>query len=1103
VPIFRRLFRSAIVFAVIIAAYQAYALLAVPLMEPPLKVRESRRASPRDLDEGHQIVTKYQLLLRNYFPEGHWTQRLPPKVFASSDERAMLVLDAYKRVELQTGNDRTDADSTKGAAADVQIKIDRFALLIFPTPPREGITPPQDVIILEAPQGAVLQFDDFRPEQGRIGQIIRGQFPGRITIRSNMHDPGPDDDLLVETADLEMNTRRLFTTSPVRFRMGQNVGGGRELEIRFLADEHVQPHSTGFKFAGIDSLDINREVRMRLQLETESLLPGEDETGSHAQRGNSLPSRPGGDAAGVTLGTLVATRSVEVLRSHAERGNEGGAKLGNENPPVELSCSGPFQFDFVRYVASVDRDVVLRQIQPNGPSDQLTCNQLEIHFAPTPLVAGQADPVIVDPGKRQQRELGRLEPAAIVAEGLPVVVTSPSRGAEARGDRIQIWLRDRRVMITGEREVRLMYGPNVLCAPAIDYQHPAPQSAAALGKFRATGPGSLHYVPDPSKPQQSLNASWERLVELRRDTGQPVLALEGRPQLAFADSGAIVADGISVLMRELPTGAGTNVGVPISGGQRGPGGERQMRVVPERLTATGRVEIQSRQVTGRTHEVVADFTMPVGTGKASANGSAQASAANKSAATGLAQFNLAPGAEPARQAFHIDADRIQVQVKLQDQSVVPSSVVCDGHVVLYEVPFARNAEQPLEIRGGKLTIDQLDTGAARIRLTGGGPGAPAAKPVQLQGRGITMLSDVVELDQRENRLWSNGPGKATLLVTRDLNGRVSTSPIPLEISWQDGLEFNGRTVVFRQGVVVSGTDDTLRCDQLSVRLSAPMQFGQQMSGQAVDLEEAECRGNVLIDHRSRDAVGIVSHERLQLARLTVNQQTGVFSGDGPGTFRSTRYSAGLGSLADPAKLPGVQNGISPNGGGAGSKLYFLGVDFQRGLKGNIYIRELTLDDRVRTVYGPVDSWEQELDVSRPETLPPDSVRLLCDELRVNEDPISGRAAAAGQDADSRPIGYVQLQATHNVRIDGHLAQQGPFVAQANRASYEQAKDVFLLEGDLRVPATIWITGMSGPPPAFRKVSFNRSTGKYSGQFLYLEFTPDDVENARRAGAIRQ
>jgi hypothetical protein len=381
--------------------------------------------------------------------------------------------------------------------------------------------------------------------------------------------------------------------------------------------------------------------------------------------------------------------------------------------------------------------------------------------------------------------------------------------------------------------------------------------------------------------------------------------------------------------------------------------------------------------------------------------------------------------------------------------------------------------------------------------------------VQLAGRGITMLTDLVELDQRENRLWTNGPGKATLLVTRDLNGRASATPIPLEISWEAGLEFDGRTVVFRRNVVVAGTDDTLRCDQLSARLTAQVEFGQRINQQTIDLEEAEFRGNVSINHRSRDAVGVVSHERLQLARLTVNQQTGVFTGDGPGIFRSTRYGDGLSSLAAPGTTPLAQKGRWPPPGAAASstrsKLYFLGVDFQQGLKGNMYVRELTLYDRVRTVYGPVDSWEQELDVARPETLPPDSVRLLCDELRINENPIAARVAVAGQNAESRPLGPIQLQAWRNVRIDGHSADRGAFAAQADRASYEQEKDVFLLEGDLRAPATIWYAGQSGPPPAFKRITYSRSRQhlEVDGMF-YMEFSSGDLENARRtSGAVRQ
>src|SRR6476646_12222542 len=178
----------------------------------------------------------------------------------------MLVIHEYTRHE-ETGDENNKS---------TQVDIKKFAMIMFPSPPHADVPAPRDAIVLEAMQGAHLIFDDFHPELGRIGQITRGEFPGPIVIRSDMREPGPDDDLLVETSDLQMYTKLLYTASPVRFRMGQTVGSGRELEIRFLADEHSQPKDNGLKIAGFDSLEIRREVRMRMQFNTASLLPGGD-----------------------------------------------------------------------------------------------------------------------------------------------------------------------------------------------------------------------------------------------------------------------------------------------------------------------------------------------------------------------------------------------------------------------------------------------------------------------------------------------------------------------------------------------------------------------------------------------------------------------------------------------------------------------------------------------------------------------------------------------------------------------------------------------------------------------------------------------------------
>jgi lipopolysaccharide export system protein LptA len=742
----------------------------------------------------------------------------------------------------------------------------------------------------------------------------------------------------------------------------------------------------------------------------------------------------------------------------------------------------------VRYVASLDRDVSLRQLNESGPSDQLFCNQLDIHFAPRELASDGTQTPVVDPDERQHRELGRLEPSTIVAEGHPVVVASPAKGAQARGDRIQIALREQRVRVSG-RNAMLVYGSNVLRAPAIEYQHPPREAATSIGRFRASGPGTLHYVVDPAKPEQFFQALWQSSVELSREKGQPVLTLDGRPQLGLANAGSLTADRIKVYLRELE-GSASAVGLPIAANS---GDGRNLQIAPDRLAATGRVEIHSPQLTGRTSELLATFRIQPAT--------PADSPASEGAAGGLSsRLNMASPNGERTQAFDIECDKMAMEVHMQGQSAQPATLACDGNVVFREVPLAATGDQPMEIRGGQLTVDRLDT-APFITLRSAKPGeAQGSRLAQLSGRGISVLADVVELDSRDNRMWSNGPGKATLLVTRDLEGRTAAEPFPLEITWRGGLDFDGRTIIFDNHVLVAGADSTVHCDRLAARLATPIQFGQPLGQSTPDLAEIECTGQVLIDHLSRDRVGVTSHERMQLAGLKINLQTGAVSGGGPGVVRSTRFGDGLAALA--AGRPGAAQPSAP-ARSAGNKLYFLRVDFQAGLSGLIYNRELTFYERVRTVYGPVDSWEQELDATRPEMLPPDAMTLACDEMRINEDPVAARLAANTQSPDSRPFGPVQLQAVGNVRIDGQTPAQGAFTAQAARASYEEQKDVFILEGDGRAPATLWRAGQTGSPPAARKIIYDRSTGLPTIDGIqYLEFSSEDIENARRPTPVR-
>jgi hypothetical protein len=1079
----RRILRSTIVLAAVIAAYQAYVLLAVPRMEPSLAIKAQRKISDDDALKAGNSISVYQRLLANYFPKDHWSQLQPPKVFANGNEQVMLVIDDYTRRPV--GNEKDDS---------TQVDIRRLAMIMFPTTTPHGeIVPPRDAIILEAAQGASLVFDDFHPELGRIGQITRGNFPGPIVIRSDMREPGPQDDLLIETSDLQMNTKLLYTAAPVRFRMGETVGSGRELEIRFLADEHAQSKDTGLKIAGFDSLEIRREFQMRMQLNTDSLMPGKKPEPAAKPAPQAQPTNPN-----PLVQVAAATKPAP-------------ATPAAPKPPVDVTCTGPFTFDFVRYVASVDKDVVVRQLNPDGPADQLNCNQLDIHFAPKPLPPGDKEPpVVTDPNKKQQRDLGRLEAAVIIALGHPAVGISPSKQAEARGERIQIWLRERRMRVEGGNDTRLTSGTNVLQAPMIDYQEPEPDSATQLGLFRATGPGSLHYVASPEKPDQVFQAAWQTSVQLGRDKGQPVIVMEGRPELAFAGAGSLIGDQIRLYLRELDGNSPAGFAVGSANKASGTAGDqqKQSKLAPDRLIAVGHVDIASPQMTGRTQQLIANFQLqPPVPAAAGAQSAAPGSAAP---AGGASKQNAAPKNDPPQQMYQVVADQMQLQVLLKGQDAVPSTLACDGNIVVRQIAQAAANQQPTEVRGSQLFVDKLDTKTPHITLRGGSVGAGAnipnnptgSKLAQLTSKGVTLLVDAIEMDGRDNHAMSDGPGDALVLMDHDLQGNASATPTPVKIHWQNGLRFDGQTIALDQNVVVSTADSTMHCDRLLARLAAPLQVGQHAEQTATSFSQIDCEGQVKIENVSRDVGGVTSHDRAELGHLTINQQTGDFRGQGPGVIRSTRFGAA--ALGPVAGQPAAKR-QTPAPAADASKLHFLRVDFHTGLDGNMYTRELTFHDRVRTVYGPVDSWEQELDLTRPESLPIESMTLACDELRLNEDPLAAKAAATAPNntPGGMQMGAIQMQARSNVKIAGETQAQGQFSIQADRATYDKSKELFLLEGDTRTPAKLWrrAKGAESPPIEARKIYYNISTNQVKVEGIQnLTIFPSDVEKAQRQPA---
>ncbi|MEM1305830.1 MAG: hypothetical protein AAGG46_13090, partial [Planctomycetota bacterium] len=256
---FAKFARSLIAFGVVFVAYQGYALVAPPLLEPPDANRRQPASTVTDADweAGSNAVRRYQQLLAHYLPTGHWALTGPIKVLESGP--VLFAFEDWKR------DDRGN------------VRLSKCAVLMFRTPRGRaggdntaGPVAPRDAVVLEAPGdpttgfAAELQFGDgFDPTRGKVGKLTGGRFPGPITIRSDGPEPGVEDDLWIETRDLQLAGPLLFTPHDVRVRYGLNRGGGRRLEIKLIEEPAGSPGG-GLKIAGVESLEVFEQVRLEL-----------------------------------------------------------------------------------------------------------------------------------------------------------------------------------------------------------------------------------------------------------------------------------------------------------------------------------------------------------------------------------------------------------------------------------------------------------------------------------------------------------------------------------------------------------------------------------------------------------------------------------------------------------------------------------------------------------------------------------------------------------------------------------------------------------------------------------------------------------------------
>jgi lipopolysaccharide export system protein LptA len=1047
--------------AIVVVAYWTYALLAVPLIEPPAESPHSFSDGPNGGPPPPPPITKH---LAGLFPPGSWVFQ-DPRVLLS--ENALLLMQKYENL------------------GEGWVDLSPLVVLFLPEEP--NLEFPERVrraTILEAPEGAKVRFDQpVSLARLRLGRPVEGKLRGPVTLRRQGQRPDHADDLLVTGREVELNEERIWTPHEVDFRWGRSYARGRQMEIRLRPREgpgkkgHAGPNVGGIEQFEFQSLDL-------LHLDMAAAKDTPDGAGPRPAAAAGPRTTTRGAAAGA------ANRP-------APGAGRGVAALGAGAGAIEVRCRGPFHFHLVRQVATFRDQVDLVRIRAPAENDRLQCELLSVYFAQAQRTG---KPTGNQAEVAQRRNLGLdLEPRRLVAQGHPATFSAPADKVFARGEHIEYDLQSGMMALADPQEAVLRQGPNEIHTPSFRYD---PAEPGHLGQAWAKGPGYVRGLM-ADRPGQPFVAQWLEQLEIRPEGQYHRASLTGGASVRSEGGGKLDARQIHLWLLEAAPA----------------GGRGQGHLQPDRMLALGDVKFDSLQLSGAVERMEVYFTpappAPAGPGAAAPGAAVPAARTRETPAPQVTPAGTpsppgtpnpagrdprgAPTGAPVGPAVgplagapagpqHLDIQgRLMVAHMLLDDQhkTTLAALTVDGNVRCVQTQPAGapsgSGEQPVRIFGERLEMTDANLPGA----TGVVTGAPSGAPAHFEGRGISLNGSNIHFHRGQNRVWIDGVGWMLLPMDKKLDGSPLERPVPLRVDWRRRMEFDGLTTHFEGDVTATGPSQQLRTPVMDVRLQRPLVFTEPNPRQPPQVEQIYCRGGVSMESQTfedrPEGPWRIAYDRMAVPDLAVNMITGVLGTGGPGWLIDVRRgSAGIARPhAGPARVarpPGAPVGIAgpqagparvakPHAAANSAQLMGLHVRFLGSITGNVLTKEMTFHDQVRAAYAPVSDWRATLESDNPEVLGPGAAVLHSDHLTVTDVGPTAPAAAAGGN------GHAELLAAGNVVAEGSTpTEKGALVrytARAARMSYSQRTDLAdlaVLEGDGRTDAELFREEHIGSEP---------------------------------------
>ena len=904
--------------------------------------------------------------------------------------------------------------------------------------PMNGQVSADQVLFIENPEGAEIQFQDAFDLAGPPPPVVGGHLSGPVRIVGPNSSTGKED-LWVETRDIHIDRKQLWTSQEVKVKIGSSRITGRDLSIQLdqdLLSNIEAPMAEESPFQGLDQMKLMYVDRVEFDLPKGGMWSPKD------VRGAKIP----------------ATAS--------------------------MTCQGSFHFDFHSAWAELTNGVQVVHKVDGQLEDHFSADHLRLQLR---MRKRQADNSEGSTWTVQRMEAKGMVNGESDRPGWLVQMDAPGIATKAIGRSLNIDLVAGRIELSNqlnlqnaaeasrvyfEREGLRVWSPNLQFeSPELAMLAPKVTSDEThVGALLAAGPGTAQLQ---TQDGDQWKLSWANVLSLQPDEAEDVLTIDGSANASSQKHGRFSSEKMHVWLVRMTDAMKQKYRARY-------GDAKPNDILADRIHAKGQVQLDSPTLQAQVEDLRVWLVYPYLAAEASgtplpALPATTTSFSNSRVTLASAQIpmtvtTMRPGLEsgalstrepspPIAMAapatpLHVTGPSLRTRIIIEPHRTEIDDLEIEGGVTLIRNEDRARGTLPFTITGEHLKMNTSANGLSDVQIIG----APAEIKM---GNGL-LTGPEVRFNQRDQLVWMDHPG--TLIVPPEiLASRESTNPTesirwlkPPRIDWRGGMNFDGKVARLTGGVeieadMMTGPDTRWlvygNSQAMEVQLTRAVQMGTPSSEVNSATQPASELGQILLKKQvdlrgiQSDAAGNrISLERFLLPEeLVIDFPTKGLGGRGPGSVLSRRF-------------------------GKDNELTCMHLVFAGEMAGNFATNELEFRRKVDVLMGPIPNWESVLNVQAISSLGPNQTLLSCDLLRA----YSTSDLSWNRQANPSRGQSWELEARDNVIVESRSGQ-GELKVVAPRIQYASPQDLLRIYGVPHQPGIITMppTKAGDPPSTFR------------------------------------